>query len=260
MLALISPAKKMYAPGQCMMAHSETTSPDFLNDAGVLAEKLRTVSRESFQKTMGLSDQLTDLNRERYETFRVPQPSHLTLPCLSLFAGDTYTGLESSTLSESDLVYAQKHLGILSGLYGLLRPLDLMQPYRLEMDKKLPPPLGGTLYQYWGEKITAACREWVKDHSNQTIVCLASTAYFKAVPGLDTHVPVLTCHFKEPNSDGTLRTIGLLAKRARGMMARFMIQNRLETPASLKAFDHGGYAFDASCSTDQDFVFVRKGI
>jgi uncharacterized protein len=163
----------------------------------------------------------------------------------------------NETFDEQDLSYAQEHLLILSGLYGLLRPLDLIQPYRLEMGTKLSTHRGKNLYDFWKHSLLDFCVEKVESHKNPTLVFLASNEYLKAlnVPS-KKRLPHVTCYFKE-EQNGTLKTIGLFAKKARGMMARFMVQNRLETPNDLKEFQSEGYIFQPKISNDTEFVFTR---
>ncbi|MDC0344559.1 peroxide stress protein YaaA [Alphaproteobacteria bacterium] len=251
MLAFISPAKKMNTINGLSEAPG-STAPRFLPQTEALVQKMQGMSHDVFKSLMGLSDKLTALNQERYANF----DKATTAPAARLFAGDTYVGLDAETLSETDLVYAQNHLLILSGLYGLLRPLDQIKPHRLEMGTKLTTDRGSTLYAFWGNQLAEACHDAVAGHKDPTIVYLASTEYSKAVPQEKLTVPFVTCHFKE-NRDGTPKTIGLFAKRSRGMMARFMIQERVETVAGLKAFSQDGYAFMPPLSTETDLVFVR---
>ena len=172
------------------------------------------------------------------------------------FRGDTYVGLDADSLSQDDATYAQDHLGLLSGLYGLLRPLDLMQPYRLEMGTKIANDRGEDLYDFWGDKITEAVNTATQGHNNRAVISLASNEYIKAIKPKALEGDFITCHFKEIK-DGVPKTIGLFAKRARGMMARYMIQNRVEQPEDLKGFDSDGYSFAADLSDEQNFTFIR---
>ena len=173
-----------------------------------------------------------------------------------MFNGDTYTGLEASSLSEADLDWAQDHLAILSGLYGVLRPLDLIQPYRLEMGTKLKTGRGTTLYQFWGERITQQLSAQLAAHDDPTVINLASNEYFKSVQAKALPGQVITPAFKEMR-DGKAKMISFMAKRARGMMARHIIEHRLERPEDIKGFTAGGYQFDEASSTDTTWTFIR---
>ena len=254
MLALISPAKKMDFESDCNSANH--TQPDFLEDSQQLVDTLKDMPQGSLQNLMKLSDKLGALNYNRYQRYAAPFTPANARPAASAFRGDTYVGLDADTLSQDDLSYAQNHLRILSGLYGVLRPLDLMQAYRLEMGTKLANPRGEDLYDFWGDLLTKACNDAVKDHKDKTIISLASNEYIKAVKPKDLDSDFLTCHFKEVKN-GTPKTIGLFAKRARGTMARFIIQNRIETPCDLQVFNEDRYGFEESLSDDQNYVFLR---
>ena len=254
MLALISPAKKLDFDTE--VKKSGTTQPQFLEQTEELADILKGYSTGQIQKLMKLSDKLGALNHDRYQRFNTPFTNDNAKPAILAFKGDTYVGLDADSLEADDLKYAQKHLGILSGLYGLLRPLDLMQAYRLEMGTKLKNDRGEDLYDFWGEMITNACNKAVKNHQDQSVICLASNEYIKSVQTKNLKGDFITCDFKEIKN-GAPKTIGLFAKRARGAMARYIIQNRIETPAGLKKFKEDGYGFEKSLSDDKKFVFLR---
>ena len=254
MLALISPAKKLDVENE--MPLDDFTMPGLLDESQELVEAVRKLGKGGLKALMKLSVTLTDLNYARYERYSTPFTPDNAKRAVFMFRGDTYVGLDADTLSEDDLAYSQDHLNILSGLYGLLRPLDLMQPYRLEMGSKLPTRRGEDLYDFWGQRLTDACNVTTSSHNNRTVVSLASNEYIKAIRPQSLAGPFVTCHFKEMK-DGAPRTIGLLAKRARGRMARFMVQNRVETTDGLKGFTEDGYTFQPDLSTDEDLVFVR---
>ena len=258
MLALISPAKKLDFDTDWNKDYY--TQPDFLDDAQELVNTIKRLSPSRLQSLMKLSDKLGALNYSRYQNFTTPFTPDNARPAVTAFRGDTYVGLDADTLSVEDLSYAQDHLRILSGLYGLLRPLDLVQAYRLEMGTKLTNPRGEDLYDFWGDLLTKACNDVVANHKDKTIISLASNEYIKAVKpkglGKGLGSAFIICHFKELK-DGEPKTIGLFAKRARGMMARFMIQNRIETPKDLKDFKKDGYEFTGSLSDEQNYVFLR---
>jgi len=254
MLAIISPAKKLdFTPNN---KNTETSNPAFLSKSSELIDILKNMEFNEIQKLMKLSDKLTQLNQERYHDFSTPFTLENSKQAIYSFQGDTYVGLAADSLSNTDINYAQNHLRILSGLYGLLKPLDLIQAYRLEMGTALKNEDGNNLYKFWGDALTNACNEITKSHSDPTIVCLASNEYSKAINIEKLNSPFLNCHFKE-NKDGKLKVIGLFAKRARGMMARYMIQNKIENTEELKNFNEDGYKFSPELSSESDFVFIR---
>jgi len=255
MLALISPAKKLDFDLECNT--DNYTQPVFLKDTKSLVKTAKKLSSADLQKLMKISEKLGDLNHDRFQRFSTPFSLKNACPAVMAFRGDTYVGLDADSLSSDDLAYAQDHLGILSGLYGVLRPLDLMQAYRLEMGTKLNNERGEDLYDFWNDMIAKACNDVVKTHKDPTIISLASNEYIKAVKPKALEVPFITCHFKELK-DGQPKTIGLFAKRARGAMARYMIQNRVETPKGLKKFKKDGYQFVDSLSDEQNYTFVRE--
>lgn len=255
MLALISPAKKM--DYQSNWTADNTTQPVLLDEAAKLIKVAQSLSQADIQKLMKLSDALGSLNYDRYQSYSPPFTKDNARPAMLAFQGDTYVGLDAATLKDTDITYAQSHLGILSGLYGLLRPLDLMQAYRLEMGTKLTNSRGKDLYEFWEGRITQACNGILKTHKNKTVISLASNEYIKAIQPKQLDGPFITCHFKEMKN-GAPKVIGLFAKRARGMMARYMIQNKIEEPAGLKDFTEGGYKFQPSLSSEADYVFLRN--
>jgi len=254
MLAIVSPAKKLdFEPLDRQLAHTE---PVFAEDALELAESARKLSRTELQRLMKLSDSLTDLNYERFKGFSSKPGPDQVKQAVMAFAGDTYTGLDAATLDEADLTYAQDHLRIISGLYGLLRPLDMIQPYRLEMGRRLKNTRGADLYDFWDDHLARAIDEIVAGHQAQVVVNVASNEYFKATRAGTLKARVITPVFKEIKN-GEARVLGLFAKRARGSLARFMIQNRIEDPEGLKSFDTGGYVYQDEFSDDDNWVFTR---
>ena len=254
MLALISPAKKMDFESSCVVKKS--TQPRFIDETETLVKIAKKLSSRDLQNLMKISEKLGALNHQRFQRFATPFTNDNARPAVLAFRGDTYVGLDADSLTMDDLSYAQKHLGILSGLYGVLRPLDLMQAYRLEMGTKLNNSHGEDLYDFWGDALTKACEKAVKNHKDKSIISLASNEYIKAVKPKNLNVSFITCHFKELKN-GTPKTIGLFAKRARGAMARYIIQNRVETPTGLKKFKEDGYGFMAELSNDENYVFLR---
>lgn len=254
MLSLISPAKKLdFEDPAHLGTHSK---PEFLDEARELVSILKNKSRGELKSLMGISDNLAELNYNRYQSFKTPFNLSNAKQAVLTFQGDTYKGLDAASLSESDLNFAQDHLRVLSGLYGLLRPLDLMQPYRLEMGTKLSNSEGEDLYDFWSDELTKACNETVLEYKHKAVVNLASKEYISAIDPDALNVPFITCHFKKIK-DGKARVIGILAKKARGMMARYIIQNRIEDPEGLKSFKKDGYQYSADDSTQSDLVFVQ---
>ncbi|MGB1076673.1 MAG: peroxide stress protein YaaA [Bdellovibrionales bacterium] len=255
MLALVSPAKKLDFGADAPL--EMFTQPMFQGQSQALIDVLRAMPKSRLKALMGLSDNLTDLNYERYQNYQTPFDLSNAKQAVYAFRGDTYVGLDVDSLSAEDVGYAQEHLGILSGLYGVLRPLDLIQPYRLEMGTGLATSEGENLYDFWGAQLAQKIEAMVSDHKDKTVICLASNEYIKAVPVKALGVPFVTCHFKEVKN-GTPKTVGIFAKRARGMMARFMIKNKVETPEGLKDFDIDGYGYESTLSDDKNLVFIRN--
>ena len=254
MLAVVSPAKKLdTAEVSRSLSFSQ---PSLLADTEELIQKTKTLKPSDLQSLMGISEKLADLNHARFQDFSTPFTETNAKAAALMFNGDTYTGLDASTLSDASLEWAQDHLAILSGLYGVLRPLDLIQPYRLEMGTRLKTDRGTSLYDFWGDRITNQIREQLAAHDNKTVVNLASNEYFKSVKTSGLPGPVLTPAFKELR-DGKPKMISFLAKRARGMMARYIIDNRVENPADLKEFNVDGYAFDEALSDESTWTFIR---
>ncbi len=251
MLAVISPAKKLnYDP---VGGDIPATFPVFQDDATRLARTAKQLSISGLRDLMSISEDLAKLNKERFKAFEpASTPSNAKQAALA-FDGDTYQGLQADRFSPEDFDYAQDHLRILSGLYGLLKPLDLMQPYRLEMGSRLKTRRGTNLYAYWGEHLTKALDEV---SGGAAIVNLASNEYFKAAKASKLKSPVITCHFKEEKGN-ELKMIGFFAKNARGAMARYMIQNRVDQVEGLKGFDLNGYKFRDDLSDAASFVFSR---
>lgn len=255
MLALISPAKRM---NSIPPVGHQSTDPYFLDQSQILLDVLRTFDSKSLASLMKVSPTIAELNWQRYQAFTFPLPVKDSGPAALLFGGDTYLGLEAATLGKDSLIFAQNHLAILSGLYGLLRPLDRMLPYRLEMGTRLTTGRGKNLYAFWGDVITKEVNARTAGQKSRAVINLASAEYIKAIQPDKLAGPFITPQFKEADKDGRLRVIGLRAKRARGQMARHMIAHRLKTPEDLKNFDHGGYGFDSSLSSESEWVFVRQ--
>lgn len=253
MLVLLSPAKKLTPTLHPDLPHTQPALPEAI--AG-LAKITRTLSASDIGGLMHLSEKLAQLNFERFQLFEQPFTRENSVHAALTFAGDTYVGLDAASLNAADFAFAQTHVAILSGFYGVLRPLDLMQAYRLEMGTKLANPRGANLYAWWQPKLAALLNTWLADHTDQTVINCASNEYNRAVHMPSLSGPVITPHFKEAK-DGKLRVISFYAKRARGMMARYLVDTRAETPEVLKGFDYGGYTFDAGQSTATDWLFTR---
>jgi cytoplasmic iron level regulating protein YaaA (DUF328/UPF0246 family) len=250
MLLVISPAKTLDYSHPEYSAH---TQPDFTSEVKDLVGVLRKKSAAQISKLMHLSEALATLNAERYQTFTDTFSPDNSKQALLAFKGEVYAKMEADQFTAEELEFAQQHLRILSGLYGLLKPLDLMQPYRLEMGTKLKTKKGDSLYDYWGTKISKALNA---AGEGRTLVNLASQEYFKAVDKKTLNLPVITIHFKE-HKEGSYQVVGFFAKQARGLMARFAIQNRITDPEQLKTFNEEGYEFAERLSSAQDWVFVR---
>jgi len=253
MLVVISPAKRL---DMSPYDGPAPTEPAFQDDAVELAGVARDLSVGELQKLMGLSDKLAKLNAERFAEFTADPAPEATRPAAFLFDGDTYAGLEARTLDEDALRWAQDHLRILSGLYGLLRPLDAIQPYRLEMGSKLANARGKTLYEYWGDRLAKALNAAAEAAGSDVLVNCASNEYFGAVDEAALNLRVITPVFMEERG-GQAKIVSFYAKKARGAMARFICENRLTDPEALKAFDTGGYRFSGEMSEGDRMVFLR---
>ena len=252
MLIALSPAKTLdFSPAP---AGLKATRPAFARTAE-LAAIAKGLGAADLKRLMGISDKLAALNVERFQALGVKGAKRV--PAALAFAGDVYTGLKARELDGEALAFAQGRLRILSGLYGLLRPLDAIEAYRLEMGVKLANPAGEDLYAFWRPSVTAALDREARAHADPTLVNLASQEYFGAVDRRTLKAPLVTCHFKERAEDGATRMIALFAKRARGLMARYAIDERLERAEGLKGFDRDGYRFAPELSTDAEWTFTR---
>lgn len=254
MLVVLSPAKTL--DYETPLRIRKSTLPAFADDAGMLVDKLRTRSAKSLRKLMSVSEKIAEENRARYESWSPKFPPERSRQAVMAFMGDVYAGLEARTLDSRDLAYAQRHLRILSGLYGLLRPLDLMQPYRLEMGTPLRNSRGADLYAFWGTRLAEALNEQAASLRTNVLVNLASNEYFRAVPQASLDLEVVSPVFKDLNK-GEYRVLSFFAKRARGAMARYIIETRARDPDDLEGFDRDGYAFNAALSKPGRPVFTR---
>lgn len=252
MLIVISPAKAMdFSRPDIPVA---MTTPEMAGDIAELAVTAKKLRVADLKKMMDLSDNLATLNRERFQAFDPAMEDGLQ--AAFAFNGDVYTGLKARELDKKALTYAQDHLRILSGLYGVLRPLDGIQPYRLEMGVSLKTKRGKSLYAFWGERIAHALNGAMAGHKDQTLVNCASQEYFGAVDLKAIKPSVVTTRFLE-EKDGEAKIISFYAKKARGLMARYAIDHRLTKAGDLRAFDSEGYRFQKSASTDTEWVFSR---
>lgn len=253
MLIVVSPAKSLNFD---LIDQPNITKPRFIKETKELVGVMKDKKRSDLKKLMDVSDKIADLNVERFNSFKFPFNTKNAKPSVFAFTGDVYRGLDVSQFSSEDIEYAQKHFRILSGLYGLLRPLDLIQPYRLEMGTKLALQEFRNLYQYWGDKIVKAINRDMKQNGDQYLVNLASEEYFKSINKSLLKAPLVQIHFKEYRDD-TIKIISFSAKKARGMMSRFIIKNRIEQLGDLKAFHEDNYLYNEELSSELELVFTR---
>ena len=256
MLLVLSPAKSLdYTPLDQGGAPVPLTTPQLKADIAELAKVTVKLSRQDLRSMMSISEKLADLNFERFKSF--DPACEDGLQAAMAFDGDVYEGLQARTLDRGGLDWAQDHLRILSGLYGILRPLDALQPYRLEMGTRLKTKRGSSLYDFWGDRLSKALNEAAHSHADQSLINLASQEYFGAVDAKALKLKTINCAFKD-EKDGKLRILGFYAKKARGQMARFAIDGRIDRAEGLKDFTSGGYRFQQALSTAEEWVFTRK--
>ncbi|WP_340643940.1 peroxide stress protein YaaA [Phenylobacterium sp.] len=252
MLIVLSPAKAMNfaAPDKPL----PMTTPEMGEDIALLSQTTRKLTVAQVKRLMSLSDNLAKLNRERFQAFDPAMEEGLQ--AAFAFNGDVYMGLKARELDKKALTFAQEHVRILSGLYGLLRPLDGIQPYRLEMGTRLKTTRGPSLYAFWGDKVAKALNDQAAGHKDPTLVNCASQEYFGVVDREALKLPVVTTRFVE-EKDGEAKVISFFAKRARGAMARYAVDHRITKAADLKAFDTDGYRFQPQASSETEWVFSR---
>ncbi|MBN8241021.1 peroxide stress protein YaaA [Marinobacter hydrocarbonoclasticus] len=253
MLMIISPAKTL--DYESPLATETHTQPDFLDDACELIDQLKELEPHQVSNLMSISDKLGQLNAERFQTWHTPFTPDNARQAVLAFKGDVYTGLDAESFSSGDFSFAQKHLRILSGLYGLLKPLDLMQPYRLEMGTRFENTRGKDLYAFWGSKITDALNQLLAS-DDKVLVNLASNEYFKSVQKKHLDARLVTPQFKDWKN-GQYKMISFYAKKARGLMCRYAIQNRITQADDLKGFNLEGYYFSEDQSDNNNWVFLR---
>ena len=259
MLAVLSPAKNLdLSPTSVKVS---TSQPALMKDAESLMKTARGLSQKKIRDMMSLSKDLAKLNYDRYRAFELPFTDDNAIPAALIFNGDVYRGLRAREFDRADLEYAQEHLAILSGLYGLLRPLDLTQAYRLEMGTRLKTRRGKNLYDFWGERVARELDAALEGHADDTLVNLASNEYFKVVRAKSFKHPIVECVFEDwKTSPNEGKVISFMAKMARGAMARFIVTERVDRAQGLKDFAHDRYAFAKKASTADRLVFRRKFI
>lgn len=255
MLVLLSPAKTLdFESPPTVPAFSE---PRFLGDSQELIEQLRELDADEVGALMSVSEKISALNVERFAQWHTPFTPDNAKPAAMAFRGDVYQGLDADSMSAGDFEFAQGSVRILSGLYGVLRPLDLIQPYRLEMGTRFANRRGANLYRFWGEQLTASLNGELAEGGHRAVVNLASNEYFKAVVAKQLEAPLITPVFKDWKN-GQYKMISFFAKRARGAMARYLVDKRLRDPEGLKGFDVDGYAFSEADSDEREWVFLRR--
>ena len=254
MFALISPAKTL--DYESTLPSDTHTLPRLLEQSQQLIDVSRKLSASEISKLMIVSEKIANLNVERFRDWHADFDFSNSRQAIFAFKGDVYTGLDAYSLSNTDLEYAQKHLRMLSGLYGLLRPLDLMMPYRLEMGTKLKNPLGNNLYEFWGDTITQLINKDLEETKSELLVNIASDEYYKAVKETKVQAEIIKPVFLD-QKNGKYKVISFYAKKARGLMARYIIENKPQTIEDLKSFNVDGYYFDAESSLKGELVFKR---
>lgn len=254
MLVVISPAKNLDYDSP--LPTDEYTQPRLLERAQELVDRCQALSPMQLSELMKISDKLAGLNAARFAEWHTPFTPNNARPAIYAFDGDVYSGLAAEKLSTESIAYAQEHLRILSGLYGVLRPLDLMQPYRLEMGTKLDTSRGRNLYEFWGDEITDMLNEDLESIESELVVNLASQEYFSSVQPKRLKAQIVTPVFKD-EKNGEYKVISFWAKKARGMMARYIMTEQPTSVAELRQFNAGGYRFNADESTEHELVFYR---
>ena len=253
LVTIISPAKKLdYSP---IEKNLDSTVPGLLEHSNELIKYLKSLNPQEVSSLMGLSDKLGSLNYERFQEWETPFTKSNSKQAILAFKGDVYQGLDAESLSETELIWAQKHVRILSGLYGVLKPLDLMQAYRLEMGTKFPTNRGKNLYEFWNSIITDELNG-IFSSKKATLLNLASNEYFKSINSSELKANVITPIFMD-RKNGKYKIISFFAKKARGLMTRYVIKNQIEDIADIQNFEEGGYFFNEEMSEDNKPVFCR---
>jgi len=254
MITLLSPSKKLNLDSQDIIDHY--TQCEFIKSAETLANEAKNLTENDLKDLMDISDKLAKLNRERFDRWALPFNQENAKQAVLAFDGGVYSGLKADTFSDKDFTFAQDHLRILSGLYGILKPLDLIQPYRLEMGVGFQNPKGKDLYAFWKESITKSLNKTLKKHSSPVIINCASIEYFSAIDLSKLNGDILSIVFKEYR-DGELKFISFNAKKARGLMTQYIIKNKIDKLNDIKDFNYEDYKFDSKLSEDNTFVFTR---
>lgn len=254
MLTILGPAKTIDTSSHGITDHY--SRPKYLNQAGELVDQIRQYSIAQLKSLMQVSDKLAILNFERYAQWRISYSAEEGQQAILAFSGEVFNGLQARSLEVADLLFAQNHIRLLSGLYGVLKPLDLILPYRLEMGTKMKNPRGKNLYEFWQEIIPKNIIDEIQTQDCKVLINLASNEYFKSIEPRSFPYPIITPVFKESDGKG-FRNVTIYAKKARGMMLRFILQNRINDPEYLKAFDEDGYYFNNDLSNQKDWVFCR---
>lgn len=253
MIILLSPAKSLnYDP----LPDLERTQPRFKKDTLELAEIMKGKSTSDLRKLMHISEKLADLNYERFQNFSKSYTQKNAKQAMFAFTGDVYQGLEAGTFTEKQIEYAQDHVRMLSGLYGILRPLDVMQPYRLEMGTKLKTPRGSNLYEFWGDRIAKTINKDLKATGSEVLINLASNEYYKAVDMNALNANIYDIDFRELRGD-EFKFISFSAKKARGFMTQYIVKKKLKDPEKIKGFDLEGYMYNEELSSDRKWTFTR---
>ena len=254
MISIISPAKKLNFNSESPI--KAFTQCDFLNESKILVDQAKEYSFDDIMKLMSVSENIANLTAQRFQDWNMPFDGQNAKQAVLAFNGDTYTGLDAENFNSDDFNYSQDHLRILSGLYGLLRPLDLIQPYRLEMGTTMNNSKGKNLYEFWGTKISEQLNRDVNNHKSKYIVNCASDEYFKVIDLPTLNVPVIKPIFKDVKN-GVPKVISFFAKRARGMMSKFIIKNRVQSIDDLHAFNDNGYEFQPAQSENHELLYIR---
>lgn len=255
MIIVLSPSKTLDTTTH--PAWAGLTQPDYLEQSEALVKRLRKFSRPQLADLMNISAPLAAENHERFKNWNRPFTAENAIPALQLFQGDVYDGLNATTFSAADRAFAQKRLRILSGLYGLVRPLDLLQPYRLEMGTKFESGKPKNLYEFWGEQLADEIKKLTSASKSPVLINLASNEYFKALKPKTLDLQIITPSFKEQRPDGSTRMVTYFAKKARGSMARHLIQSRAKSPDDLHGFQLDGYSWDSAGSAPDQPLFTR---
>lgn len=253
MIVLLSPAKSLdYSKSK----FEAIESPKFRKESKILIDLLRKYKPDGIQKLMKVSEKIANLNVERYQNYSIRYTDNNSKAALLAFDGDVYKGVDANSFTKTQINFAQKHVRILSGLYGILRPLDKMQAYRLEMGTDLKNLNGKNLYAFWGDKITKSINKELKDHKSNFIINLASNEYFKVINKSKLKAPIINVNFKEYKGD-ELKFISFNAKKARGLMTQYIVKNKITDPKQLIGFDYESYSYNEELSSSDNLMFVR---